>query len=977
MNATDTKSVLAWTAGVIHEPAGGCMSRQITWLHLSDFHFCSPTSGWESDRILKKLKEDLTQLRDTEGLRPDFVVVTGDIAFGHIKDKSGYALADQYEEAAIFFTEILGIYDPPIPLENLFIVPGNHDVHRAEILEQTTLWLDTLHTSGDVGRITKMIRDSDSEWKAVMRRLDAYRDFLGKLGATHLLQDPERLIYAHVRTIEGLRVGIAGLNSAWSCGRAQEKAQLWLAGRWQLNTLEEKLSDADLRLALLHHPPNWFGEREDPSIGRQIEGVVEICLHGHEHEGWIGRQEHHLRIAAGAAYGSSDVESGYNMVRLDLDVGALQVWLRRYSNQGSGGWIPHVIPGNTDQLGRKVIDDLPWLARLRKKSDPPPPPPPPPPPAPAAPLSDGPEVRGIYGRAKLLAELSALMEKKPIVAVYGMPGIGKTTVVVELARSLGIHESGFLRFAVNARWTMADLFGQMARLLGNREEQPEPPATQNGVRDWSVLERDQRSALVLVEQAHLLFDEDGFRERDTAEFLRAVAEHAPGVRIVLECRMKPPESLLGPGGDRWLGSRMIQGLDKQTLAQLFRRPYINRPELGWVLADEEIHRVLDRLGGEKHKGAHPLAAMLLASVADGLGETPLEVLDRHANVLLERLEEELFRDLFDRVLSPGERKVLGLCAVYRDEIPGVIHPAVLNESAGDERAFQGLEQRCLLAHAQGQYYLHGVVRDLTVARRHDEAISAHAIVGGAWLQTVKFTAKRSPDQLRAAAEAAHHLLGAGQYERLHELRQALPQRGDLLEELDATSKRLHQARRYHDNRAVLEILVTLDPSNHKARRFLGELIERLDGEGDARALDQFEAAHRLDPSFPPYLANLGRNLLNSGKPEQFLAILEALLPHHREKVVDAHITALEAAALDALGRYEEASRLRRRWIDAGSRDPALFNDEARYLHAQGHSKAALELLDRAERAGAGDDYTISTRGSILSALGRSGTAGHA
>jgi hypothetical protein len=183
-----------------------------------------------------------------------------------------------------------------------------------------------------------------------MERLKDYRDFLKRFGYDHLLEDPDRLIYKARRTIAGADVAIAGLNSSWSCCREEEKAKLWLGGDWQLGHLTETTKDAALKLALIHHPVNWFIGYEDSILWRQIERDFTFCLHGHEHKDWVTPVDGHTRIAAAACYDRSNRENGYNFVRINLDTGKGEIWLRRFESDG-GGWIPRIVKNKTNDAG--------------------------------------------------------------------------------------------------------------------------------------------------------------------------------------------------------------------------------------------------------------------------------------------------------------------------------------------------------------------------------------------------------------------------------------------------------------------------------------------------------------------------------------------------------------------------------------------------------------------------------------------------
>ncbi|NJL27691.1 MAG: SUMF1/EgtB/PvdO family nonheme iron enzyme [Thermoanaerobaculia bacterium] len=332
---------------------------KVSWLHLSDLHACNPRTGWDAARVTKTLVEDLRGLQKKHGLRPDLVFFTGDAAFGAIGSEREQTIAGQLEAFGKFLEAVRTAFEPAIAIENVFLVPGNHDIDRGAAAEDQMEWLDNRKA---IEPVQKMIHEGNRQWRRYMERLADYRRFLETQGFTHLLADPERLIYAAVREIRGLRVGIAGFNTAWSCCRNGERGRLWMAGKWQQEVLQAQLGAADFSLALLHHPPDWLGEYETPAFGRQLEQGFRFLLHGHEHRAWVlATQEGYSVIAAGACYESSDSEhNGYNLVRLDAEKGCGEVWLRCFDTAGRK-WIPKIVADKTDERGVWALRQLAWL----------------------------------------------------------------------------------------------------------------------------------------------------------------------------------------------------------------------------------------------------------------------------------------------------------------------------------------------------------------------------------------------------------------------------------------------------------------------------------------------------------------------------------------------------------------------------------------------------------------------------------------
>src|SRR5579859_6586444 len=234
----------------------------VTWLHLSDLHASPAKTGWDARHIIKSLCDDLKELHKDYRLRPDFVFFTGDLAFGQLGSAPGMSLQDQYRAGEEFLDQVRRSFKPELSPRDVYLVPGNHDINRDDIDGAQTSWLRDPKRSLD--DVVEMMQASKVQWKRQMERLEDYSAFLKNNGYGHLLTDDKRrLIYGDEREVAGLRIAIAGLNSAWSCtGGEQDKGNLWCAGKYQIDELLPLFSQSDLRIALIHHPGNWFVGKE-------------------------------------------------------------------------------------------------------------------------------------------------------------------------------------------------------------------------------------------------------------------------------------------------------------------------------------------------------------------------------------------------------------------------------------------------------------------------------------------------------------------------------------------------------------------------------------------------------------------------------------------------------------------------------------------------------------------------------------------
>jgi predicted MPP superfamily phosphohydrolase len=349
---------------------GGDFQMEITWLHISDIHFY-PKTEWRDSTTRSGF---LTYLKDAfdrnDSLRPDLIFCTGDIAYG----ETGWSsLINQYGQAQKFFDELLhvcGRGGKPLSKDRLFVVPGNHDVNRENInahaQKTLTEWAKT--PKDHASTINQDINDRTKEFKEAVQRLSEYAQFVEEyLPSQH---DPnERHCYTKIVDIKGLKVGIAGFNSAWTCAGPEDDRTIWLPAEWQFNTAREGIESTDLRIGLIHHPVDWFNEVDRDIATRRISTDFHFWLHGHSHNTWVVPAQTHVIIAAGAVGAQASEEFGINLVRINISKpnGTVDLhehragdtsWKRATvgTHAPDGHW-PFALPANLRTPSRAVEDE--------------------------------------------------------------------------------------------------------------------------------------------------------------------------------------------------------------------------------------------------------------------------------------------------------------------------------------------------------------------------------------------------------------------------------------------------------------------------------------------------------------------------------------------------------------------------------------------------------------------------------------------
>ena len=245
-------------------------------LHLSDLHIKQGNNFDIStvlDELLKRIKKD-----KENGIKPEFIAVTGDIAFSGKKK--------EYEIAAIFFDELIKITN--ISKKNLFIVPGNHDVDL-DLYEKESPFI--------YPSMKKLDSALEKDRKKLFRGFKSYYDFIqtNQYGEYEYIN--KKIHFIATRKLEsGKKVTFLGLNSAWMTRKknknSKNEKQMLALGSYQINKAYEEydvLDKADhsyLTIHLFHHPLSllWYHDTEIYRYKSKSQNKKIAIMAGHAHD---------------------------------------------------------------------------------------------------------------------------------------------------------------------------------------------------------------------------------------------------------------------------------------------------------------------------------------------------------------------------------------------------------------------------------------------------------------------------------------------------------------------------------------------------------------------------------------------------------------------------------------------------------------------------------------------------------------------
>ncbi len=927
------------------------MAKSLGWLHLSDLHFLSD-NNWRDSPVLRKLQVDIFDQKK-DGRRIDLVLCTGDIGFGKTPSES---LPSQYAIAKEFLDKILEICQ--LPSERLFLVPGNHDIDRSEVSRATTEFFRNSNRKCE--DVNQMFYLREREVLEAMKRLEHYRKFVND-NYKHIPLD-ENATFCFSLEINGLKVSIAGLNSAWTCFE-NDKQQIWLAGRTQLNASADKdvrqlpgVFNGSVRIGLIHHPITWLQPQEASNLRDALENDFDFLLHGHEHDQWVKEipKPPHVVIAAGASTAGANQELGYNIVQLGPTKSG--VHLRCYAK--GDGWGNQIVAGGRAKDGYWGLASPAFLTASPEPIS-----------APTAntlPSSSGPATRGHFGLDDMLSRCSAQLRSNPTLAIYGLAGVGKTIVVEELQRLQEWQGLKSISLVASVESGIGDFFSQFANYLDIRDERPSPPSGEHVAEVADSLRRMTTHVtpfFLHVSRAHHWFLGGRWRHPKMALLIEGIVLAFPGSIIVLETRETPT--------DPNLATIEACGLPENALKEYMADPGVEGTS--WELGRDQRRYVFQRLGGGHGRGAHAYGLFLLVQLAAGKEMSPYEVLKQFPDAYAEELYEKLFREFYDKVLQPEERRLLFVCSLYRNGLH-YTHLSRLEAALPAVDAGQSLIRRRLLTEDAEWLYLHDLAAD-QASKLAGEATSryqAHKLIAGLWLDDLKGQRHLIEANIRRALESFYHLEQAGEGERVFEIAPELF--GRRAEETVAALWRLEKmfisTGHREKARTTLEYLLKVDPSDHRAMRYLGELWERKEGRTSDRALQYFRKACELRADFPAYWANLGTISAELGgqHAEAFLVQLDEAIRKYRG--AENHVvTFARSQCLEALGRSDEASGVRMNEIRGGSKHPQTFVVEIGYRKRLKDWPGAIGLIDLAKAREIYDFQMQENHANILHEMG--------
>ena len=281
-------------------------------LHLSDIHFREPiclNPDTDHDHPVRRaLVNDIRKMVSKLG-RVDAIVISGDIAFKSHED--------EYHSASLWLDEVCAVAE--CPKYKIYTVPGNHDVDREIVKIQSVQDArQQLDISENIAvcdeKFYKILSDIDVG-SELFKPLEQYNKFAAQFCCDISPDHPnwiEKLELSPEYTLK-----IHGLTTPLFSGPDNnDKSRLYLGPHQRAFSPD----DGIVRLAVLHHPPDWFSDQDE--LDDALWNSCQIHLIGHKHKQRFMPNMKGLRLSAGAVNPSraeGNWEPGYNFIELGVE----------------------------------------------------------------------------------------------------------------------------------------------------------------------------------------------------------------------------------------------------------------------------------------------------------------------------------------------------------------------------------------------------------------------------------------------------------------------------------------------------------------------------------------------------------------------------------------------------------------------------------------------------------------------------------
>lgn len=279
------------------------MSSKFVLVHLSDIHANS-----SSHYSLHRIQKVSAAVLGSDQPIPTAIAITGDIAYG--------GTSSEYSAIFPHLQKLASDINPNFPPAWL-LVPGNHDGEFKTSSAARNITIEGLLRISDP-TIDDSIIDLCTEPEK------HYFEFAKQFISVGKIIHQDKLLTIHQLSIDAKTVQFWAFNVSWTSMVPEQQGKIFFPVKKYGNFTRESV---DYRIALLHHPLNWYSQSTYHPFRDFLLGNFCVVLSGHEH--MTGNQQVLVNnqegpgtqmISAGAfAPHKQDDRSEFQVLEFDFD----------------------------------------------------------------------------------------------------------------------------------------------------------------------------------------------------------------------------------------------------------------------------------------------------------------------------------------------------------------------------------------------------------------------------------------------------------------------------------------------------------------------------------------------------------------------------------------------------------------------------------------------------------------------------------
>ncbi|QMU64094.1 MAG: hypothetical protein GKR88_07190 [Flavobacteriaceae bacterium] len=284
-------------------------------LHLTDFHYKEDKMSIPNqNRLLDALSHSL---KDQES-KIDFIFFTGDLV------NDGNNLDHFHKASEVLLKRIAHVLN--IPMNNVIICEGNHDVNRGQELEEIAKSIDSLTTNKDLDNY--IVKQDGKSFKASLKNFNNYHTFRDEFYSSHKEEKGdliENLYSIHNREKGGVKISITTINSAWRSFNSEKDSGNLLYPTHLLKEAFEKIKlRSSFNIFLMHHPLSDLKYWNSILIEDIVFKDYHAMFSGHTHKNrdtiYMVPEIGMYHCSSSATLSLDEVSKiGYSIIEIDLE----------------------------------------------------------------------------------------------------------------------------------------------------------------------------------------------------------------------------------------------------------------------------------------------------------------------------------------------------------------------------------------------------------------------------------------------------------------------------------------------------------------------------------------------------------------------------------------------------------------------------------------------------------------------------------